>query len=314
MTARTGPWHVTFALLAVIWGSSFWWVDWALDAFSPIQVAVCRYGIGALCLSLWVVLNGIRFPRGRSTWLHVAITGLLVNAIPGGMVAVAQTTVSSSFAAVLSSVAPLVVLVMTIAVFREQRPSLPVLLGLLLGFVGVVVFLGFWEAAPSGHWWGIVALVVGAVSVGIGWPYFAHFLGKGPTAPLAIVSGQLLMATMFLLPLAVAESLRSPVDVHLSEWHAISAVVALGLINGAVGNSLNFSIIRSAGPAITSMVMYAVPVVAVAIGVFFLGDRFTWFEAVGGVIILIGIALTQGRFSRPMRRISSRKRDADHAR
>jgi drug/metabolite transporter (DMT)-like permease len=78
----------------------------------------------------------------------------------------------------------------------------------------------------------------------------------------------------------------------------LAAVVALGAAGTGAAYLLNYSIIRDAGATAASTVTYLVPVFATVAGVAFLSERLTWNEPVGGLVVLLGVAASQGRLQR----------------
>jgi drug/metabolite transporter (DMT)-like permease len=80
------------------------------------------------------------------------------------------------------------------------------------------------------------------------------------------------------------------------------SMLCLGVFGSGFAYIWNFEIIRAAGSAIASSVTFVTPVVAVIAGIIFLGEKITWYEPVGALIVLFGAAIAQERiklFSRP---------------
>ena len=75
----------------------------------------------------------------------------------------------------------------------------------------------------------------------------------------------------------------------------VLAMLALGIFGRGFAYIWNFQIMSAAGSAIASSVTYVTPVVAVILGIIFLGEGVTWYEPVGGAIVLLGAAIAQGR-------------------
>jgi drug/metabolite transporter (DMT)-like permease len=85
---------------------------------------------------------------------------------------------------------------------------------------------------------------------------------------------------------------------HGLTLRAVGSVVALGVFGSGFAFMWNFRVIAAAGSSIASTVTYLTPVVAVIVGVIFLHESLAWFEPVGGLIVLLGAAIGQGRFLR----------------
>jgi drug/metabolite transporter (DMT)-like permease len=75
----------------------------------------------------------------------------------------------------------------------------------------------------------------------------------------------------------------------------------LGVLGSGFAYIWNFKIMEAAGSAIASTVTYVTPVVAVIVGIIFLGEGITWYEPVGGFIVLLGAAIGQQRIKLPSR-------------
>ena len=102
---------------------------------------------------------------------------------------------------------------------------------------------------------------------------------------------QLVLATLTLLPFFLFDGVSS----YSPELEPVLAMIALGVFGRGFAYIWNFQIMAAAGSAIASSVTYVTPVVAVIVGVIFLGEGVTWYEPVGGAIVLFGAAIAQGR-------------------
>jgi len=101
------------------------------------------------------------------------------------------------------------------------------------------------------------------------------------------------LAAITLLPLYLFDGIAE------DNYQLISllAMLALGVLGSGFAYIWNFSIIAAAGGSIASTVTYVTPVVAVFVGWLFIGEQITWHEPVGAVFVILGAAITQGRFT-----------------
>jgi drug/metabolite transporter (DMT)-like permease len=104
----------------------------------------------------------------------------------------------------------------------------------------------------------------------------------------------LLLAAATLLPAFLIDGTNG----HALSTHAVLGVLALGIFGSGFAFMWNFRVQVAAGSSIASTVTYLTPVVAVVVGVIFLHESLTWFEPVGGVVVLLGAAIGQGRIRR----------------
>jgi drug/metabolite transporter (DMT)-like permease len=177
------------------------------------------------------------------------------------------------------------------AVNRVEKPKAYQIIGLAIGFLGVLTVLGAWNGLGDNPLWAIVVLMSAVTCYGISFPYTQRFVMPHKLNPESIVSMQLLLATITLLPFFLFNGV-SEYEFNLGP---ILAVVALGVFGSGIAYLWNFKVMELAGSAIASSVTYLTPVVAIIVGIIFLGEKVTWYEPVGGLIVLFGAALAQGR-------------------
>jgi len=273
-------------LLAFIWGWSFLFIKVSVEGMSPPTVACTRVGLGSVVL-LAVLRAGHRpLASGRTMWRHFAVAATFGNVIPFTMLAWGEERITSALTAVLNASTPLFTAVFAF-LYLKDRLRLVHAAGLLVGFGGVAVAAGFGggDLAHSSLAGSAAAVLAGA-SYGIAFVYMRkHLTGIEPTVAAA---GQLIMATVLSLPLAVGTSLST--GLHLDP-HRVLAISLLGVFGSGIAYILNYRVIADLGATRASLVTYVIPVVAVALGVIVLGEAFQWRLVAGGVLIAAGISL-----------------------
>ncbi|MGO9149429.1 MAG: DMT family transporter [Acidimicrobiales bacterium] len=289
--AKAFPWPAAFFLLAAIWGCSFWWIKLGLRSFSPVDVAFGRLAVGGTALVAISGLTRARFPRQRTTWGHLFVLAILFNSVPFTLVAYGETHISAVLAGIINALTPLAALLVVLAVFREEPPSVGRIGGLALGFTGVLVVVGVWNGLGSGELLGVGSCLGAVTCYGIGFPYARHHLTDLPEGPVALATGQVLCGSLQLLPFAV---LTGHVHDHVAAA-SVSAMLGLGVLGSGIAYILNFHVVSQAGGTTASTVTYLTPIFAVVVGSAFLGEPVTWYEPVGCLVILAGAALSQGR-------------------
>ena len=296
---RRVPWQVSFFVLAAIWGCSFWWIKLGLRAFTPVQVAFIRLVLGAFTLMASASVVRVALPRSARTWRHLAVVALLLNSVPFSLFAFGQTKVTSILAGIINAVTPLATMIVTLAAFPEERPTRERLVGIGIGFAGVLVVLGVWERLPTGQLVGIAACLAAVTCYGFAFPYARrHLAGTGDT-PLALATGQVLLGAAFLLPVVALQALAGGGSIDPITTPVVFGMLALGALGSGIAYVLNYAVIAAAGGSVASTVTYLTPVFAVVVGTAFLDEHLTWHHIVGGLIVLIGVAIVQGRISLP---------------
>jgi drug/metabolite transporter (DMT)-like permease len=199
--------------------------------------------------------------------------------------------VASGLAGVLNATTPLFTVVFALTT-RAERPSAVRVAGLLLGFVGVVILAAPWRtAALSGSLSGVGACVLGSACYAASYVYARRFLTGHGFSALVLSTGQM-AAGAALLVLAAPIVAGSPVTLTPT---VITSVLVLGVLGTGVAYVLNYRLIADEGAVAASTVTYLLPVVAVVLGALILNEPLTWHLLAGGVIVLVGVAVSEGR-------------------
>jgi drug/metabolite transporter (DMT)-like permease len=224
-------------------------------------------------------------------WLHLWVVALLLNVIPGFLFAYAETEVTSILAGIINAVTPLMTLLAIMVAFREEKPKSYQVVGLLTGFLGVLTVLGAWQGLGENPIGAVIALLCAVACYGVSFPYSRKFVLPKKLQAESLAAGQLIMGALTLLPLYLIDGIAK--DNYTVG--PVMAMLALGILGSGFAYIWNFKIMEAAGSAIASTVTYVTPVVAVIVGIIFLGEGVTWYEPVGGLIVLLGAAISQNR-------------------
>jgi drug/metabolite transporter (DMT)-like permease len=281
--------------LAVIWGSSFLLMKVALDSFAPLQISGGRIALGALTLCAVLLVTRTPLPRGERIWLHLAVVGLLTNAIPFSLFAWGETRLGSIEAGSWNATTPLVAAVAVALMLHVERPTRVGVVGLLVGFAGVVVVLAPWRGLGHGALLGHAAFAGAASCYGVAAPYMRRHLASRPDSGVALSAGQLLCASAVML---VANAVTRPPAPHDLAVLPALAVVGLGAFGTGIAYVMFTAVIRAVGANVAASVTYLMPVVSTTLGVLVLHERLGWYEPVGAVIVLVGVALSSSRVAR----------------
>ncbi len=302
MTRVRLPWQVAFILQGLMWGCSFWWIKEALTTFVPLEIAFGRLLFGSVALLVICLLTRTRLPTGLAMWGHLAVVALLFNCVSFFLYPFAEQYLSSILAGIINATTPLSVLVVVMFAFPEEKPSRDRIIGLLIGFIGVLIVLGIWNGIATGQAVGVAACLISVAGFGVGFPYARRHLSGSGEPPIALATGQIVMGTVILLPVLVLKEVFWPVVDRAPVTNAaVLSVLFLGVLSTGIAYVFNYQVIAEAGPSVASAVTYITPIVAVFVGVLFLGETLTWFEPVGALVVLVGVAMSQGRLRRRQR-------------
>jgi len=288
---KTGSWLPLYLIVGFIWGCSFIFIKGGLEFLTPFGVAFVRCALGAITLYLFAKIKKIDLPRGKKALFHIWIVSLLLNVFPGIFFAFAETKVTSILAGIINAVTPLMTLLAILLVNREERPKSGQIIGLLLGFTGVLIVLGAWKGLGNNPWWAVAILLLAVTCYGFSFPYTRRFVIPLGLRTEAIVAQQLILASFTLLPLYLIDGIAK--DQY--RVGPVLSMIALGVFGSGFAYLWNFKVMQIAGSAIASSVTYLTPVVAVIVGIIFLNEGVTWNEPVGALVVLLGAAIAQER-------------------
>jgi drug/metabolite transporter (DMT)-like permease len=296
---RTAPdsWLPGFLANAVIWGSSFIFIKIAVGTLHPTWVAAGRLTAGAAALLAILLLTKNRLPRDRGLWAHMLVPGVIGTAIPFTLFAYGEERVSSIVAGIWNATAALWVLPFAVLVFRTEKFSARAALGLALGFGGVLIVLGFWQAEGASIA-GQLMCAAASFCYGIAIPYLKRFLtGRPGVSGVSLAAMQVIVGAVASTVAALLLSGLPPAPAMWG-WSVTGSVLALGVFGSGIAFALNMRVIKVAGASTAAYVTYLVPVVAVLLGVLVLHESLTWNLPVGAAIVLLGVAVAQGALTR----------------
>lgn len=283
---------VQFVLTGIVWGSSFLFIAVALTGLTPAQVAGGRLFFGALALAAVVALRRERLPRTLRVWAHLCVLSVSFCVVPFLLFAWAEQHVSSGLASIFNATTPIMTAIMAWAVFRVERLRVGQLAGIALGIVGVVVIIAPGALADvGGSTVAQLALLGATACYGFSLSYMRRFLGDAGLSGIAFAFGYIGPAAVLMVllsPVILAEPMRLTPEV-------VASIVALGVLGTGLAYVWNQNTLRAWGPTRASTVTYITPVVGVALGILILGERLTWNEPTGAVIVFLGILLVQER-------------------
>lgn len=276
-----------FAAVSVLWGLPYLFIKIAGDGgMPPLDLAWLRIALGAIVLLAIAWRAGtLASLRGHLPWLAAFAVAEL--AIPFPMIAVGEEHVASSTAAIVIATVPLIIALLSLRFEPSERVTGARLAGLLVGFAGVAFLVGVDVSGDSGELLGFGAVLVAACGYATGPLILKRKLaGLDPTAMMAVC---LMIAGALLTPLAVIE-----LPASAPTTGAFASVVVLGLLCTALALVLMAILIGEAGPSRASVITYINPVIALALGVVFLGENPGVGALAGLALILVGSYLSTG--------------------
>ncbi len=277
---------------SVAWGSTFSLIKVGLDSLSPAAVGFGRCFFGAVTLAVVARLRHQPLPRGRATWGHLWVVGLLASVIPGILLPLAETHVSSAFTGITAGIIPLATLLYLVTIFRDEKVHPHQVAGLAVGFIGLLILLGIWQGIGTFSPWSLVTLAVVIASYGLAFPYIKRHITPLGLDPVALAAAQQIASAA-----TVAPFLLWPSSHLLPSPGSLLAVVTLGVFAGGFAFMWNFTTVRVWGSSVASTVEYTAALVAVIAGITLLHEHLAWYEPVGGAVVIVGALIGWGQLN-----------------
>jgi len=292
----TSPGALNWALvlgLGVIWGTAFMGVSTALEGYGVFTVTAGRLLFATLILLLIGPLFGQGITRLRAwrEWLFAGLIGTVAIALPFTLLSLGLQVVPSAFAGVAMGSVPLLVLPLVALFSPEEGIGPRRVIGVMLGFVGLVLLIGdgaFDGSGRDAEWFGRLACIGAAACYAIG-SVLTRRAPKMP--PIAFATATLLVGTAVMLPVALwTEGIPQAFPTLPS-----LALLYVALLPTGLAAIIRVRVITTAGSLFMSMVSYMVPVWAVIFGIAIMGEALPTSLFTALAIILVGILLSQWR-------------------
>lgn len=283
--------HVAlFAVLCLIWGSTWLVIKVGYGGLGPFNVAALRFLIaGALFVGL-MPLVGARPPRGRTEWLLVVWVGLLLFAGDYGLIYWGEQSLASGLTAILFATLPLITLAAAHVYLPGERLTARKATGAILAFLGVVALFAERVQVDSRAILPMAAIIAAAACAAV-----ANVATKRHGAalhPAALNAGAMLVgaAVLVVWSLAGGEGFRLPAD--RSTWLAIGY---LSVVGSVIAFLIYFSLMKTWSASSLSFVGIFMPAIALGLGAAVLDEPLTRWTIVGAALILVGVALALTR-------------------
>jgi drug/metabolite transporter (DMT)-like permease len=277
-----------FAGLCAIWGSTWLAIKVGLRDLPPISFAGIRFALAAAIFALIIARRGVRLPWAARDWRLLAWTGLLTITINYALVFWAELHISSGLAAVLNATIPLFGLPLAHRSIRAEPMTAPKVGGVVLGVLGLAIVFGaeLGGDSPVAVWASVGVLVASLAGAQAG----VLIKARGTHLDPAVLAGVQMTAGSVPLLAAGAALEGNP---FRFDWTP-SALLSLGYLT-VVGSVIAFLayywLIRNIEVTRVLLIPLITPLVAVGLGVAFLGESVGWGTALGGMAILGGVAL-----------------------
>ena len=284
-------WLPSWIFLTIVWGMSFYFIKISGSNLSPLQIAFGRVALGALTVLIILLIIKQKLPNTRKAWVRANIAGFLQHTAPFALIAYGETQITSVLAGITNAATPLWTALFSMAFIPKDRISRNEYLGVLTGFVGVLVLIGIWEGnSGENDLLGILAVVGATACYGGVVIYTRSKITELGFSPSSFIGAQLSASAIQLLILCLIFT-SVPTQISSSTW---GAILFLGIFSTGLAFPLVYKIIRDVSSLAAATITYATPIVSTIAGVIFLSEGLHWYQPIGAALILVGVGLVQG--------------------
>ena len=280
--------YILLTTLAVIFGLSFIFTSISVREIPPLTVTAARLFVALVIIYPIMRLHKQRLPPVGKIWIYIFLSGLLGNALPFALVSWGQVKVEAGLSAIFMAVMPLATIVFAQFLTNDERINRWKLAGVLLGFIGIIVLMGFDSLSDlGGETLRQLAILMAAISYALN----AIVTRKLTSIPrYSMVSALMITACIMIVPASLI--LDNPWQLSISFESAFS-ILALAIGSTAIATLLILVIIDRSGATFLSQINFMVPLFGVLFGTMLLSETLSANAYVALLIIILALALSR---------------------
>lgn len=285
---------LAYATVYIVWGSTYFFIQKALTGFHPFLLGALRFIAAGVLMMIWCLIKGENI-FDIPTIKVAAVSGLLLLFFSNGIVIWVEQFLPSAMVAIMVSTAPMWFILLDKPKWTENLGSRSTIIGLLIGFTGVIVLFServigaFSTIQNKSELLGLAMLVVGSMSWAGGSLYSKYKTTSGSI--MVKTSWQMFVAGIAFVPCGFASGEFSDIQWNIIPINAWLSVFYLIIFGSIIGFSAYVWLLKVQPTTKVSTHAYVNPVVAVLLGIFFANESITSVQILGLVIILGSVLL-----------------------
>jgi len=275
-----------YALLCLIWGSTWLVIKVGYGGLGAFNVAAVRFLVAGVVMAVITPLVGARWPRSRVEWTVVAAVALMMFAGDYGLIYWSEQYIDSGLTAILFATLPLITIVAAHLYLPGERITASKLIGTLFAFAGVMALFADHARVDAEQLWPMLAVIAAGVCAAI-----ASVVTKkqgGNLHPAALNAPSMLLGSAALAVVSLAAGDGFALPRSAESW---AAVLYLALAGSVLAFLVYFSMLKTWSVTSLSFISVFTPAIALVLGFVFLDERPTIWTLVGASLIAAGVAL-----------------------
>lgn len=285
--------YLALALICIIWGTTYTAIKYAVVDFPPfLLVGIRQTAAGLLLLALALASGKASFPNGRYIRLQM-LTGLATITGGNGFVTWGMQYVSSGLAAIIGSLTPIVVVLISLVWHGKERIHTRMILGVLVGFGGMALIFqdGWQDFVRPEYRWGIAGCFASCLTWSLG-TVMAKQWNSAAVSPLLNAGLQITAGGLGGFVLSALFDTSHTIHHTTAGW---MSVAYLAVVGSAMAFTLYMFVLKHLSATISSLYTYINPVVAILLGWLLLGENLTAWELAGMALTILGVWIVNSR-------------------
>ena len=280
---------LAFWSLGIIWGSNFIYMKMAAEFIEPMQVVFYRVLFGFIPVFFYALyIKALKFEDLKYI-IHFVVMSLLAAVIYFFGYVKGSSLLLSGIAGALSGAIPLFSFLMASIFLKEEKVTKLALLGVLLGFLGVLIISGVFSSnLENTNIEGVLYLLIASLSVGSSFVYAKKFIMPLKINVVALTTYQLGSALIILFLIVDFKGIN---NIWQDTHSFIGLLVGLGILGTGLAYILYYYMIEKLGVLKASSITYIPPVVALIIGFFIVGENIKMIDFIATIFIFFGVFL-----------------------
>ena len=295
---ESSPIQIIFAyfLIYVVWGSTYYFIGYALNDFPPFLLGAIRFSIAGVILLSWRYYKGVNVFE-KSLVKKSAISGLVLLFIDMAVIMLAQSYVTSSLVAIIASSTTIWILLLDFPMWKKNFRNPFTIVGIILGFLGVLLlyleqYLS--ENIEDIHNKGIYILIFGCISWALGTLYTKYFSMREATVDaFSGAAWQMIFASVMFWIFALSRKELATVNLRAIPVSSWAAVVYLIIFGSIFAYTAYIWLLKVRPAAEVATHAYVNPVIAIILGVSLGNELVTGIQIGGLVLILVSVSLVR---------------------
>ena len=278
-------------LLSAIWGSAFFAIKISVETINPITVASLRLIIGSIILFLYFKYKDLKFIYSKKIIFQIFLIGLIGNFIPFSLISWSEMYIQSNTAGLLLSVAPILTLIFSHFLTKDDKFSLLKFLSIIIGLIGVLFIFDIQKLIYNSDSSKFIIPKLFIIIAAFGYVISSILAyNMRHMNSVTLTTFVTIFAALISIPFLIYFEFKS---ISSYSFNSMISLFYLGAFPTALAFLIRFHIIAKAGPIFLSYVAYLIPVFAILWGYIFLNEKINSSTLLGVILILFGVFISQ---------------------